>query len=235
MSLLPHFTTYFIRNFAKQVPVMMPKFKIQFGCVFHRLIWGPLNNFATTFYSVFGSWTLFTEGNTLVFVNIFRIYLIIKVTKRQLSCFKYTLWKEERAAIKQHSPSNPYTFFILPSVKLPFNWQHCTKQTFALQEICLVQKSILVKHYVIYLIYILNHSQPASFNNMNHERVYKGISAWICGTNVIYFVAKGKHLNKSRTARNVQLNLTSCYTSSEAYYPGSVNANLRAYLINEER
>ena len=125
--------------------------------------------------------------------------------------------------------------FHKPSVKLSFNWQHYTKQTFALHEICLVQKSIFEEHYEIYLIYILYHFQPASFNNMNHERVYKGISAWICATNVIYFVAKGNHLNKSITAKNVQLNLTSCYTSSEAYYPGSVNANLRAYLINEER
>ena len=34
--------------------------------------------------------------------------------------------------------------------------------------------------------------QPTSFNNMNHERVYKVIFASTIGTNVIYFVAKGE-------------------------------------------
>ena len=52
----------------------------KFCCVLHRLICGPLNAFAATFHSVFGAWTLFTEGNTLIFVNIFRIYLIVRVS-----------------------------------------------------------------------------------------------------------------------------------------------------------
>ena len=34
--------------------------------------------------------------------------------------------------------------------------------------------------------------QPTSFNNMNHEKVYKVIFASTIGTNVIYFVTKGE-------------------------------------------
>ena len=57
----------------------------KFSCILHRLICGPLDAFTATFHSVFGSWTLFTEGSTLMFVNIFRIYLIIKVKKPTVS------------------------------------------------------------------------------------------------------------------------------------------------------
>ena len=58
---------------------LVDKILFKFCCVLHRLICGPLNAFAATCYALFGSWTLFTEGGTLIFVNIFRIYLIIKV------------------------------------------------------------------------------------------------------------------------------------------------------------
>ena len=59
--------------------MFVDKIPFKFCCVVHRLICGPLKAFAATFYALFGSWTLFTEGSTLVFVNIFRIYLIVKV------------------------------------------------------------------------------------------------------------------------------------------------------------
>ena len=44
--------------------------------------------------------------------------------------------------------------------------------------------------------------QPTSFNNMNHEKVYKVIFASTIGTNVIYFVAKGETILAQGVPKN---------------------------------
>ena len=89
----------------------------KFCCVLHRLMSGPLNAFAATFHSVFGSWTLFTEGSTLMFVNIFRIYLIIKV-KKPLS---------DLSILKEKSLQTKHIISHQPSITCPFQTSQMTE------------------------------------------------------------------------------------------------------------
>ena len=70
------------KNLLENIPgfnMAVQYFPSQYSCVLHRLVCGPLSPFAATIYSVFNAWTLFTAGTTLSFVNIFRIFLIVKV------------------------------------------------------------------------------------------------------------------------------------------------------------